>query len=89
MQLFHCPYCGARDEAEFFFAGEVGNDRPEPAAEISSRRWAEYLYMCDNPRGESSEIWIHLTCDEAFVMKRDTLTNDVLESVAIKRGQAK
>lgn len=80
MQLFSCPFCGPRDETEFFFAAEAGKVRPEPAESVSAERWASYLYMNSNPKGISREIWVHLTCGEFFLMERDTLTHAVKES---------
>ncbi|MBL4732796.1 MAG: sarcosine oxidase subunit delta [Rhizobiaceae bacterium] len=85
MQIYPCPFCGPRDETEFFFCGEAGNDRPEPASSISDERWSEYLYTLENPLGASREIWMHLTCNEIFVMERDTLTHVVNGSTQIER----
>lgn len=83
MQRFPCPFCGLRDETEFHFAVEAGHPRPEPAGEVSDVAWADYLYMHRAPKGESREIWIHLTCGEYFLMTRDTVTRDVLGSEAL------
>ncbi|RUX65781.1 sarcosine oxidase subunit delta, partial [Mesorhizobium sp. M7A.F.Ca.US.014.04.1.1] len=27
MQLFPCPFCGPRDETEFYYGGDAGNAR--------------------------------------------------------------
>ena len=83
MQLFPCPFCGPRDETEFQFATEAGKTRPEPAAEVSAERWAEYLYLKDNPKGATREIWLHVTCGEFFLMQRDTVTHAVMGSQAL------
>ena len=80
MQIFTCPFCGDRDETEFFFAGEAGHERPEPAGKVSEEEWAKYLYLHENPKGQSREIWIHLPCNEAFIMERDTVTHEVIAS---------
>ena len=80
MQLFPCPFCGARDETEFFFAGEAGHERPQPAETVSDATWAAYLYTHENPKGQTREIWIHLTCHEAFILERDTATHAVTGS---------
>ena len=77
MQLFPCPFCGLRDETEFSFAAEAGKMRPEPAAEVPAEAWAEYLYLGDNPRGPTREIWLHATCGEFFLMERDTVSHVV------------
>lgn len=83
MQLFTCPFCGEREEGEFLFAAEAGKARPEPAHAVSDERWADYLYMNDAPRGQASEIWIHLTCGEFFLMTRNTVTREVIETAAL------
>lgn len=83
MQLFPCPFCGNRDETEFHFAGEAGNVRPQPAESVSAEDWANYLYLLDNPKGNSREIWIHFPCNEAFILERDTLTHEVERSVPL------
>lgn len=83
MQIFTCPFCGARDEREFHFAVEAGKRRPEPASEVSDAAWADYIYAAEAPKGRAREIWVHLTCGEYFIMERDTVTRDVLSSVAL------
>ena len=80
MQLFPCPFCGPRDETEFQFATEAGKARPEPAAEVSAERWAKYLYLKNNPKGATREVWLHATCGEFFLMQRDTVTHAVMGS---------
>ena len=84
MQIFPCPFCGPRDETEFHYVGEP-KARPEPAEAVSDQTWAEYLYFNANPKGESREIWLHLTCTESFVMTRDTASNAVIASEALAR----
>lgn len=83
MQQFPCPFCGLRNETEFHFAVEAGHPRPEPAEEVSDADWAKYLYLYKAPKGASSEVWVHLTCGEYFVMERDTVTRDVLGSTPL------
>ena len=83
MQRFPCPFCGLRDETEFHFAAESGKIRPEPAPDVSDAQWAEYLYGADAVKGVAREVWVHLTCGEFFVLTRDTVTRDVLDSVAL------
>lgn len=87
MQLFSCPFCGLRDETEFQFAAEAGKTRPEPAGEVSAEAWAQYLYMKQNPKGASREVWLHSTCGEFFLMERDTVTHAVAGAKAL-RGEA-
>ena len=83
MQRFPCPFCGLRAETEFHFVVEAGKPRPEPAAEVSDADWAHYLYLCHSPKGAATEVWLHLTCGEYFVMHRDTVSRDVIRSVSL------
>jgi sarcosine oxidase, subunit delta len=79
MQIFPCPFCGARDESEFHYVGEP-KARPEPAGSVSDAEWANYLWFNANPKGAAREIWLHLTCMEMFAMTRDTATSAVIGS---------
>jgi len=65
MQIFPCPFCGNRDEREFFFA-------------------AEARYVSQNTKGTVQEIWIHLPCAEAFMMQRDSVTMEVLNTTTLR-----
>ena len=82
MQLFPCPFCGARPETEFQFGAEAGKVRPE--GDAAERAWADYLYAERNPRGATREIWVHLTCGEYFALARDTLTHEVAGSSSLR-----
>jgi len=83
MQMFPCPFCGPRPETEFHFAGDLGNLRPEGFLDVSAETWTDYLFAHNNPRGESREVWKHLTCMEVFAMTRDTSTHQVMCSTAL------
>ncbi|SDD42131.1 sarcosine oxidase subunit delta [Ruegeria marina] len=83
MQHFPCPFCGLRNETEFHFAVEAGHSRPEPAERVSDAEWAAYLYANKSPKGESREVWLHLSCGEYFILSRDTVTRAVLGSVTL------
>lgn len=78
MQRFTCPFCGLRDEREFHFSGEAGKVRPDTTKEISDSEWASYRYDQTNPLGTAREIWVHLPCQEYFIMERDTNSMAVL-----------
>ncbi|WP_299210647.1 MULTISPECIES: sarcosine oxidase subunit delta [Roseobacteraceae] len=88
MQQFPCPFCGLRDEREFHFAGEAGKTRPDTTKEISDADWTTYLYYCTNAKGPSREIWVHTTCQEYFVMTRDTVSMEVLSTEALNEDAA-
>ena len=81
MQIFPCPFCGPRDEIEFYYVGEP-KPRPEPAGSVSDAEWAEYLWFNDNPKGHAREIWLHLTCMEMFALTRDTALNATVSGEA-------
>jgi heterotetrameric sarcosine oxidase delta subunit len=87
MQRFPCPFCGLRDEREFHFAGEAGKTRPDTMAEVSADDWATYLHHQKNPKGKSDEIWVHLPCQEYFVLSRDTVTMEVLGSRRLRKDR--
>lgn len=82
MQTFPCPFCGPRPETEFHFATEAGRSRPEGAS--GARDWAKYLYAETATKGPTAEVWLHTTCGEYFVLKRDTLTRAVTGSKALR-----
>jgi heterotetrameric sarcosine oxidase delta subunit len=75
---FSCVFCGPRDEPEFTYGGEPVA-RPGPAAEVSDAAWADYLYFRSNDKGAHSEVWCHSGgCGQWFVMRRDTVTHDII-----------
>lgn len=76
MQLIPCPFCGPRSEAEYHFGGDVGNHRPAGNG-AADRAWSDYLYLRNNRRGPTAEIWMHMTCGEIFRLDRDTLNNQI------------
>lgn len=78
MNVFSCPCCGPREENEFFYGGEAGSARPEPAATTSDREWAEYLFFRENPKGRSRELWVHAGgCGVWFILERNTFSHEV------------
>jgi sarcosine oxidase subunit delta len=83
MQTFPCPFCGPKPETEFHYAGDLGNLRPEGFMDVSDQTWSDYLFAKHNRKGESAEIWKHLTCMEVFTMTRDTVNHRVLSSQAL------
>ncbi|MEM6888302.1 MAG: sarcosine oxidase subunit delta [Pseudomonadota bacterium] len=84
MQLFTCPFCGLRNETEFYFAGEAGKARPDTTHPISDEAWANYLFTKKNACGVVEEAWVHIPCKEMFVMRRDTVSMEVLETRALR-----
>ena len=88
MQLFPCPFCGARDEREFHFMGEAGKTRPDTQQPVSDADWAAYLYDQRNDKGRVREVWMHLPCREVFGMQRDSVTMQVLGTTALRQAGA-
>ena len=85
MQIFPCPFCGDRPEAEFHFAGELGKVRPDTVAQVDPDDWAGYLYAQRNEKGPVREVWMHMTCSELFMMERDSVTMAVLSSKSLRK----
>lgn len=85
MQLFPCPFCGERDEREFLYLGEFGKTRPETVNEITALEWTKYLHSKRNDLGTVREIWMHLPCSEAFVMERDSISMNVLNTICLRK----
>lgn len=84
MLLIPCPHCGPRAETEFTCGGESHIARPGPPDQVEDRRWAEYLFYRDNPRGVVFERWLHgLGCGQWFNVARDTLSHRILRVYAM------
>lgn len=79
MLLIPCPWCGERDETEFSYGHEAHIARPLDPDALSDEEWAEYLFMCTNPKGALAERWVHTHgCRRWFNVVRDTATNAIL-----------
>jgi heterotetrameric sarcosine oxidase delta subunit len=82
MNILPCPWCGDREETEFYFGGETTAVRP--AFGCTDEEWADYLYFRDNPRGRAKELWCHSWgCGEWFVVGRDTASHEVEPATTI------
>lgn len=86
MQLFTCPFCGLRNEQEFHYVAEAGKTRPDTTQDISDADWASYLYAQRNKKGQVREVWMHMTCAEMFIMDRDSVTMEVLNTIALREA---
>ena len=76
MLLIQCPWCGARDQGEFTYAGD-GTVR-RPSHDASEKDFVEYVYLRDNPRGPHRELWQHTGgCRRFLVVERNTLTHEI------------
>ena len=76
--MIPCPHCERRPAGEFHFGGPL-RDRPEPDA--LTDEWIAYTYDQPNRRAVQWEWWFHrAACRQWFLVRRDTRTNQVLES---------
>jgi heterotetrameric sarcosine oxidase delta subunit len=76
MILIACPWCGARNSAEFRYVGE---SRPRPdVTNATPEEWRRYLYLRSNPAGWTTETWFHRAgCRRYFTAERHTVTNEI------------
>ena len=80
MLIIDCPYCGAREEAEFACGGEAHIARPLAENSITDAEFADYLFLRDNPKGIFLERWRHTAgCRRWFNVARDTVTHEIVE----------
>jgi sarcosine oxidase subunit delta len=78
VNVLPCPWCGARDELEFTWAGEAHGTRPDSPEQLTDEAWADYLYMRVNPKGVIHERWCHTyACRQWFNLIRDTITHRI------------
>ena len=77
--LMPCPNCGERDVHEFRHGGEISSLSQRRSMNDSDGDLTRYFYFTRNPAGESAEWWYHsFGCRNWFVVRRDTVTNDIL-----------
>ena len=58
--------------------GDAAPIRPDPAAANAAEKFADYVYLRDNPRGPLRELWYHgAGCHSWLVVTRDTLTHEI------------
>jgi sarcosine oxidase subunit delta len=75
-----CPHCGLRDYTEFRYYGDASKQRPE-LHDSDVKRWADYKFLFDNPKGIHREYWQHISaCRQWLVVTRDTATNTVINA---------
>lgn len=85
MLLIPCPFCGDRDETEFAYGGEAGNERPADPGAATDEAWTDYLCFHDNPKGLHRELWFHRDgCRRWLTVERNTWTHE-LRSARLSR----
>ncbi len=74
------PLLGPRDSDEFTYLGDASLlDRPDGLGEDAAARFAEYVYMRDNPAGLHRELWFHAAGDLSWlVVTRNTATHEII-----------
>ncbi|WP_170475986.1 sarcosine oxidase subunit delta [Ruegeria arenilitoris] len=75
-----CPFCGERDRREFYYRGAaVDLERPLPGA--GADVWDAFVYLRENPAGETRELWYHEGgCGAWIVVTRNTVTHEILRT---------
>lgn len=93
--IINHPLLGPRDVSEFYYLGDVSLiDRPDWQAEDAADQFYEYLYLRDNPAGETRELWYHEQGDRSWlVVTRNTLTHEITKvelarDVALRKAQS-
>ena len=81
MKILDCPLNGPRNISEFICGGEV-RAMPDPASG-SDAAWIDYLFMENNTAGVVYEWWCHVPTTYWFVARRDTSTEDILQTMTI------
>ena len=81
MKIMDCPLNGPRNISEFICGGEV-RAMPDPAS-ATDGAWVDYLFMQNNTAGIVTEWWCHVPTTYWFIARRDTRTEEILETMAI------
>ena len=77
MLTLPCPFCGQRDETEFFNGGPTKPSRPDST--VTDADWIDWLTVPVNPIGYVEEKWWHgKGCGTWFTIKRHTVTHDII-----------
>ena len=79
MKILNCPLNGPRNISEFVWGGEM-KLMPDPAT-ATDAQWTEYLFLEDNIAGEITEWWLHAPTNYWFVARRNTLTDEIIETM--------
>jgi heterotetrameric sarcosine oxidase delta subunit len=64
---------------EFRYGGQAHVSYPEDPSSLTDERWADYLFMRDNPKGLFHERWVHsVGCRRWFNAVRDTASHGLV-----------
>ena len=81
MKIMDCPLNGPRNISEFVCGGEV-REMPDPSTD-SDAAWVDYLFMENNTAGVVYEWWCHVPTAYWFVVRRDTRSEEILETMTV------
>jgi sarcosine oxidase subunit delta len=79
LKTLTCPLNSVRNIDEFFYGGEF-RVAPDPDT-CTDEEWCDYLYQRDNPAGQVKEWWQHGPSGGWFIVVRDTVTDQVIETI--------
>ena len=54
-----------------------------PDAASSDDQWTEYLFLDENLAGEIYEWWLHAPTNTWFIARRNTVTDNILETMTV------
>lgn len=86
MKIMNCPLNGPRNITEFVSFGEI-REMPDPAA-VSDPDWGAYVFLENNTAGIIDEWWLHAPTNFWFVARRNTVTDEVLETMTLDQYRA-
>ncbi|MBW4518629.1 MAG: sarcosine oxidase subunit delta [Scytolyngbya sp. HA4215-MV1] len=78
MKLIPCPINGLRPVGEFVYGGEV-RPMPDPNA-VDDDTWASYVFNRTGAPGVKQEWWCHSPSNTWFIVERNTLTDEIMQS---------
>ncbi|MDX2306970.1 MAG: sarcosine oxidase subunit delta [Hyphomicrobium sp.] len=81
MKIMNCPLNGPRNISEFVCQGDV-KDMPDPAT-ATDVEWTAYLFLEENLAGEVVEWWLHTPTNYWFIARRNTITDEILETMTV------
>ena len=87
MKIMTCPINGPRNITEFVWAGEV-KDMPDPDSS-SDADWTTYLFLETNTAGIAFEWWLHAPTNTWFIARRNTVTDEILETMTVDTYRAR
>lgn len=85
MKQMTCPLNGLRNMDEFIYGGPL---KSMPATDAPAQAWADYTFGEDNAEGRVFEWWLHTPSSFWFIAERDTVSDEVIRTMAFADLQA-